>query len=224
MKTIEPVATVYTPFTSKFGIPRQSGLVETESRVVFTPRFRSPEAVRGIEGYSHLWLIWGFSEADYNGASLTVRPPRLGGNVRMGVFATRAPFRPNGLGLSCVRLLRVETDGPDAPALVVSGADMLSGTPVYDVKPYLPFADSVPDAAGGFADAVRGDALRVEYEADVSFLPPETLAALTALLADDPRPHYQNDPNRVYAFEFAGLHVAFTCGGGTVFVKEVQRA
>lgn len=222
MKEIDPVAVIYTPYTSKFGIPRQSGLVETESRVVFAPPYRSPEAIRGLEGYSHLWLIWGFSEADYNGSALTVRPPRLGGNVRMGVFATRSPFRPNGLGLSCVKLLRIETEGPEAPALVVAGADMLNGTPVYDVKPYLPFTDSVPEAAGGFAEGVRGDALQVEYEADVSFLSPETLSALTSLLAGDPRPHYQNDPGRVYAFEFGGLHVAFTCNGETAFVKEVR--
>ena len=222
MKQIEPVATIYTPYTTKFGIPRQSGLVETESRVVFSPPYRAPEAIRGIEGYSHLWLIWGFSEAVCDGGSLTVRPPRLGGNVRMGVFATRAPFRPNGLGLSCVKLLRVETEGPDAPVLIVSGADMLSGTPVYDVKPYLPFTDSVPDAAGGFADAMRDDALRVEYQTDVSFLSGETLSALTALLAGDPRPHYQSDPERVYAFEFAGLHIKFVCDNNAIIVKEVQ--
>lgn len=222
MKEITPVATIFTPYISKFGIPRQSGLVETQSRVVFLAPFRSPDAVRGIAGYSHLWLIWGFSEAARNGATLTVRPPRLGGNVRMGVFATRSPFRPNGLGLSCVRLLRVETDGPEAPTLVVSGADMLNGTPIYDIKPYLPFTDSIPDAAGGFADAVCGDILRVAYETDVSFLSPETLAALTSLLAGDPRPHYQTNPERVYAFEFSGLHVAFTCDGETAFVKEVR--
>lgn len=223
MKEIEPVATIRTPYTTKFGIPRQSGLVETQSRVVFTPAFRSPEAIRGIEGFSHLWLIWGFSEAARSGDALTVRPPRLGGNVRMGVFATRSPFRPNGLGLSCVKLERVETEGPEAPALIVSGADMLDGTPIYDVKPYLPFADSVPEAAGGFAEDVRGQRLLVEYEADVSRLPAQTLSALTSLLAGDPRPHYQNDPGRVYAFEFGGLHVEFTCDGETAFVKEVRQ-
>ena len=218
---ITPVAYISTPFPTKFGIPRQSGLAETESRLVFEPAFRSPEAVRGIEGFSHLWLIWEFTEARREGSALTVRPPRLGGNERVGVFASRSPFRPNSLGLSCVKLMRVEYDVPDAPVLVLLGADLLDGTPVYDVKPYLPYADSIPTAVGGFADPVAAMSLRVVYKADVSFVPEKTLSALTSVLAGDPRPHYHADPDRVYAFEFSGLHVEFTCREDTLTVTRV---
>ena len=223
MKTIEPVARIRTPYTGKFGIPRQSGLVEAECEIVFEPPYRSPESLRGLEGFSRLWLIWDFSEAKYNGTSLTVRPPRLGGNVRVGVFATRSPFRPNGLGLSCVRLLRINTEGASAPTLTVAGADMLDGTPIYDIKPYLPFTDAFPDAAYGFAEAARADRLRVTFPPDCPALPQGELDALASILAGDPRPHYQNDPERVYAFEYGGLHVKFTCDGETVYVKEVRR-
>lgn len=218
---ITPVATVRSPFTSKFGIPRQSGLADVESRVVLAPPYRSPEAIREIGGFSHLWLIWGFSQAPYKPGTLTVRPPRLGGNRRVGVFASRSPYRPNSLGLSCVRLLRVETDVPDGPVLVVGGADLLDGTPVYDIKPYLPYADCVPDALGGYADAVRFADAEVRFACDVSFLSPDRLARLRAVLAGDPRPHYQTDADRVYAFEFDGLHIAFTVEDGTVTAREV---
>ena len=220
---ILPVAKIYTPFPAKFGVPRQSGLVPTESRLVFEPAYRSPEAVRGIEGFSHLWLIWEFTEARREGNPLTVRPPRLGGNERVGVFASRSPFRPNSLGLSCVKLLHVDLDAPDAPVLYLEGADLTNGTPVYDVKPYLPFTDSVPHAVGGFAAEKAGLSLNVRYAADTAGMPAETLAALTAVLAQDPRPHYQNDPERIYAFEFSGWHVAFRCEDGTVTVTALKK-
>ena len=221
---ISPVATIYTPFPSKFGIPRQSGLVSTESRLVFAQAYRSPEAVRGIEGFSHLWLIWEFTEAKREGNPLTVRPPRLGGNERVGVFASRSPFRPNALGLSCVKLLRVDYAAPDGPVLYLQGADLMDGTPVYDVKPYLPFADCVPSAVGGFADGAKAYALQVRYEADTAAVPPGTLAALTEVLSQDPRPHYQKDPDRIYAFEFSGWHVEFRCEGDFLTVTSLCRA
>ncbi len=223
MPAIEPVAIIRTPFSGKFGVPRQSGLVATEGKIVFEPAFRAAEAVRGIEGFSHLWLIWGFSQAKRQGNPLTVRPPRLGGNERVGVFASRSPFRPNGLGLSCVKLLRVDYADPLGPVLYVAGADMTDGTPIYDVKPYLPFADSVPDAVGGFADAVAGQRLRVEYKTDTALLPEETLRQLTEVLAGDPRPRYQDDPARVYAFEFGGYHVEFTCENGVCAVTRIAQ-
>lgn len=224
MPEITPVALIRTPYSSKFGIPRQSGTQETEGRIELNPPYRSPDAVRGLEGFSHLWLIWGFHEAKYNGASLTVRPPRLGGNVRMGVFATRSPYRPNGLGLSCVRLLRIETDCPRAPVLVVQGADMLDKTPIYDIKPYLSFSDSVPEAVDGFAAAVRADRLNVTFSNACGELTAETRRSIETLLREDPRPHYQNDPARIYAFEFSGMHITFICDGETLLVKEVSQA
>ena len=168
MPEIMPIAKIFTPYGGKVGIPRQPGLVKNESRVVFEKPYRDKNAVRGLEGYSHVWLIWGFSENVCTGFSPTVRPPRLGGNERVGVFATRSSFRPNSLGLSAVRLLRIETQGPDAPVLVVQGADMLSGTPVYDVKPYLPFADAIPEATGGFAAGVMEQNAEVVFACDTS--------------------------------------------------------
>ncbi len=219
---IKPVASIRSPFKSKFGIPRQSGLSAVESRIVLEPAFRSPEALREIEGFSHLWLIWGFSEAAYRGA-LTVRPPRLGGNRRVGVFASRSPYRPNSLGLSCVKLLRVETDSPDAPALVVSGADLLDGTPIYDIKPYLPFADSIPDAVGGYAEEVRSSDAAVVFDCETEGIADETLTRLRELLAGDPRPHYQTDPDRGYAFEFEDLHVEFTAADGVLTVGRLEK-
>ena len=220
---IEPVAVIRSPFSSKFGIPRQSGLAQVESRVVLARAYRSPEALREIEGFSHLWLIWGFSEAKYRPGTLTVRPPRLGGNRRVGVFASRSPYRPNSLGLSCVRLLRVDADAPDGPVLVVSGADLLDGTPIYDVKPYLSYADSVPDARNGYAEAVRDADADVVFVCDVSGFPPAQLECLRAVLAGDPRPHYQTDVTRVYAFEFDGVHVEFTAADGVLTVTKAVR-
>jgi len=219
---ITPVAKIYTPFSSKFGIPRQSGLVSTEGKIIFEPDFRSPEAVRGIEGFSHLWLIWGFTEAVRSSSALTVRPPRLGGNERVGVFASRSPYRPNSLGLSCVKLIRVDYNEQNAPVLYVSGADILSGTPIYDIKPYLPFTDSVPSASGGFADAVKGQRADVVFNCDVAAFSKKYISELTEVLSGDPRPHYQNDPERVYAFEFGDRHIEFTFKNGTVTVTKVD--
>ena len=220
---MEIIARVYTDFPEKFGIPRQSGLVDAlEARVVFEPAYRSPEALRGLEGFSHIWLIWQFSQSVREKWSPTVRPPRLGGNVRMGVFATRAPFRPNPIGLSCVRLEGIDYGGKDGPVLRVRGADMLNGTPVYDIKPYLPFVDSHPEATGGFAGPVRKHALRVEFpEALLQAVPERAREALVALLSQDPRPSYQHDPERLYGLPFAGVNVRFTVDGDTLTVREV---
>ena len=210
--TIHPIAHIQSDFAEKFGIPRQSGLVDgLEARVVFTPDYRVAEALRGIEQYSHLWLVWQFSQAAGRPWHPTVRPPRLGGNVRMGVFATRSPCRPNALGLSCVRLVGVEWDAPDGPALRVAGADLLDGTPIYDVKPYLPYVDSHPDARGGFSDKTAHRTLAVDFPPELlSRVPEEKRDALLGVLAQDPRPAYQHDPARVYGMAFAGLTVRFT--------------
>lgn len=219
--TIKVIARIRSDFKTKFGVPRQSGLVEAlRARVVFEPEYRDSEALRGIEGFSHLWLIWQFSAAVREGWSPTVRPPRLGGNERMGVFATRSPFRPNAIGLSCVRLEGVEQTAEGA-VLVVSGADLMDGTPIYDVKPYLPYADCKPEASGGFAPQ-RGAELAVEIpEALLARVPEGKRAALTGVLAQDPRPPYQNDPQRVYGMEFAGQNVRFQVAEGVLTVVEV---
>ncbi len=219
---IEPIAVIHTPYTSKFGIPRQSGLTETPGRIIFEKKFRVPEAVRGLADYSHLWLIWEFSEAKSEGWSPTVRPPRLGGNRRVGVFATRSPYRPNSLGLSCVRIARVALDEPDAPVIYVSGADLLDGTPIYDIKPYLPFTDSVPDAVGGFADGVKNERLSVEIPEALQTALGGDLPVLTELLAQDPRPHYQDDPDRTYRFEYGGWHIAFRVENGAAIVLSIS--
>ena len=213
--TLRPVAHIRTDFPEKFGIPRQSGLLPSlTARIVFADGFRDPAMLRGIDGYDYLWLIWAFSESGGRW-SPTVRPPRLGGNARMGVFATRSPFRPNPLGLSSVRLLGVE-DGPEGKALLVAGADLMDGTPIFDIKPYLPFTDSHPDAKGGFSDGVRGDKLAVEAAPGLAGkLPPEKWEALLQLLAQDPRPSYQDDPERVYGMAFAGREIRFTVDGKT---------
>ena len=219
------VARIQSDFPQKFGIPRQSGLVpETRARVVFEPAYRVPEALRGIEGYSHLWLIWVFSKAERPGWSPTVRPPRLGGNERMGVFATRSPYRPNAIGLSCVTLERVEWDAKDGPALVVGGADLMDGTPILDVKPYLPYADSHPGARGGFAAEKTDYALAVDFPPEVeAILPQEKRRALRGVLAGDPRPAYQQDPERVYGVSFAGFDVRFRVRDGVLTVVQVER-
>lgn len=209
--------------TAKFGVPRQSGLVETlEGRVVFEPEYRSPEALRGLEGFSHLWLIWEFSQARRAGWSPTVRPPRLGGNKRLGVFATRSPFRPNPIGLSCVNLAGIELDTPDGPVLRVLGADLVDGTPIYDIKPYLPYADCVPHALGGFASVPKEADLKVDCPPDLLACVPEgKRAALLGVLAQDPRPPYQDDPARVYGMAFAGLEVKFQVEGERLTVVSV---
>lgn len=220
---IEPIARIRTDFSEKFGIPRQSGLVaQLTGEIVFEPRFRNPDAVRGIEGFSHLWLIWEFTRAKRDGWSATVRPPRLGGNERVGVFATRSPFRPNPLGLSCVRLDGVEFDPLRGPVLKVSGIDILDGTPIYDIKPYVPHADLRPDAVGGFADEHRDDALKVVFPVDLLARVPENKrAALNGVLAGDPRPSYQDDPERVYGFAFAGMEIKFRVRAGILTVTDV---
>ncbi len=220
---LRQIATIRTPFAEKFGAPRQSGLVPVTGEVVFLPEYRDPNALRGIADFTHLWLIWGFSEVPADAPfSPTVRPPRLGGNKRMGVFATRAPWRPNPLGLSAVRLCEVrETDG-EGMVLVVSGVDMKDGTPIYDIKPYLPYTDSRPDASGGFADAAFGAKLRVVWRAENVPFSESERETLAALLAEDPRPSYQTDAARVYGFPYAGREVQFTVDGDTLYVETVQ--
>ena len=223
--TLRPIARIQSDFSEKFGIPRQSGLVEAlRARVVFAPEYRVREAFRGLEGFTHIWLVWGFSQNVGAGWSPTVRPPRLGGNVRMGVFATRSPFRPNPIGLSCVELLEVDYDAPDGPALVVGGADLLDGTPIFDVKPYVPHADCRPQARGGFADAHREDRLAVDFPPQLEALvPPDKREALRGVLAGDPRPSYQRDPQRLYGLGFAGLQVRFTVEDGVLHVRQVEK-
>lgn len=218
---IEVIARIHTDLPGKFGIPRQSGLVEElEGLIVFEPGYRAAEALRGIEEWSHLWLIWQFSE-NAGEWSPTVRPPRLGGNERLGVFATRSPFRPNNLGLSCVRLLGVEQT-PKGKALRVAGADLMDGTPIFDIKPYLPLADCKPEATGGFTDTREKRRVSVEIPEHLAdMLPPEKLTALKALLAEDPRPAYQDDPDRVYGFPYAGFEVKFRVEGGTAHITDI---
>lgn len=207
MKTIARIRNAY---DGKFGVPRQSGLVEeVVSTIVFEPEFRVAEALRGIEEFSHLWLIWAFDRTEREEWSPTVRPPRLGGNQRIGVFATRSPYRPNAIGLSCVRLLGVEK-GKDGTVLKVAGADLMNGTPIYDIKPYLPYADCRPEATGGFTDRTEKRTVTVEIpEEAAKKMNPEDRKALEAVLREDPRPAYQDDPERIYAFEFGGRHVEF---------------
>lgn len=223
---LQVIARVHAPFGSKFGIPRQSGLVpELRSELVFEPAYRIREAVRGLEGFSHLWLIWQFSENADAGWSPTVRPPRLGGNARMGVFATRSPFRPNPIGLSCVRLLEIRMEDPRGPVLILGGADLADGTPIYDIKPYLPYADSVPDALGGFTGGERPARLPVEFPAELrNLLTPESADALEGILACDPRPSYQKDPARVYGLRFEHYEVRFRVTDGEVLVLSLELA
>lgn len=227
MKSIamQEIGHICSDFPTKFGIPRQSGLVEElEAAIVFEPEFRNPDALRGLEGFSHLWLIWEFSQARRQEWSPTVRPPRLGGNKRMGVFATRSPFRPNPIGLSCVRLKRVELSGPEGPRIWVTGADLLDGTPILDIKPYLPYADCQPQAVGGFAAVPKEPTLAVEFcPGLLERVPAEKREALTGVLAQDPRPQYQKDPERVYALEFADMEVKFRVQGDVLTVCEVNR-
>ena len=218
------IAHIHSDFPTKFGIPRQSGLVEAlRARVVFEPEFRVPEAVRGLEEFSHIWLIWQFSQNLRAGWSPTVRPPRLGGNRRLGVFATRSPFRPNALGLSAVRLEGVELTDNLGPILHVSGADLMDGTPIYDIKPYLPYADAHPEASGGFTDRTPRPLLAVDCPpALLERVPEEKRSALLGVLAQDPRPSYQEDPDRVYGMSFAGLEVKFSVDGDALTVREIE--
>ena len=220
MKTI---AYIRNDFSSKFGVPRQPGLVpEITSTIVFEPEYRVVEALRGIEGYSHLWVIWRFHQAERERWSPTVRPPRLGGNARVGVFATRSPYRPNPIGLSVVKLVAVERDERLGMVLRVSGADMVDGTPVLDIKPYLPYADCVPEATGGFTQTTEKRQVEVVCPEEwLDRVPPEKRDALLGILRQDPRPAYQNDPERVYGFGFAGLEVRFRVEEGTLTVVEI---
>ena len=218
-----PVAHIRSDFPEKFGIPRQSGLVDAlTATVVFEPDYRDPSAFRGLEGFSHLWLIWEFSQARRVGWSPTVRPPRLGGNRRLGVFATRSPFRPNPIGLSCVRLVELRQDRELGPILIVAGADLLDGTPIYDVKPYLPYADCKPEAVGGFAARPKEAELEVDCpDSLLAAVPEDKRAALLAVLAQDPRPQYQDNPDRVYGMSFAGLEVKFRVEEKGLTVTEI---
>ena len=220
---MRPIAHIRSDFPSKFGIPRQSGLVETlKATVVFEPTYRNADALRGLDGYSHIWLIWQFSEAVRDEWSPTVRPPRLGGNTRMGVFATRSPFRPNAIGLSSVKLESIEhTD--EGTVLVVSGADLMDGTPLLDIRPYLPFTDSHPEATGGFAEPVRAYALDVCCDEQLlTAFSPEQRKALLGVLAHDPRPSYQDDPERIYGLPFADKDIKFRVAGNTLTVVAIE--
>ena len=217
------IARISTPFGEKFGVPRQSGLVDTAAKIVFEPQFRSAEAVRGLEGFSHLWLLWQF---DRNGEkwSPTVRPPRLGGNRRLGVFATRSPFRPNPIGLSCVELEKVDLDAPDGPVLHVRGADLVDGTPIFDIKPYVPYCDARPDAVGGFTDGLTSAELGLDFPpALLEKVPQDKREGLCATLRADPRPRYQDDAARIYGLVFGGQNVRFHVAEGVVTVVEVEK-
>ena len=220
------IAKIHTDFKEKFGIPRQSGLVDSlRARIVFEPEYRVKEALRGIEEFSHLWLIWEFSEAKRDDWSPTVRPPRLGGNKRMGVFATRSPFRPNSIGLSSVKLIGIEHTENEGDVLIVSGADLLDGTPIFDIKPYLPFTDSHPDAKGGFADDKK------DYEAEV-IIPDDVakgidqnrLTEIKELLLQDPRPSYRDDDNREYGMSYAGFEISFTATNNSLTVTKISKS
>ena len=220
---MQPIAHIHTDFPTKFGVPRQSGLVDRlTSAIVFEPEFRNSDALRGIEDFSHLWLIWQFSEAVRQGWSPTVRPPRLGGNTRMGVFATRSPFRPNNLGLSSVRLLGVEQTREFGTVLHVGGADLMDGTPIFDIKPYIPYGDCHPDATGGFTEHIHTEKLDVIFPPELLAMIPEAKRpALIGILAEDPRPGYQHDPDRRYGVAFAGFDVRFHINGNVLTVCEV---
>ncbi len=219
------IAHIRSDFPTKFGIPRQSGLVEQlKATVVFEPEYRNPDAFRGLEDFSHIWLVWEFSQAVREDWSPTVRPPRLGGNKRLGVFATRSPFRPNPIGLSCVKLDGIEIDPEFGPVLRVSGADLLDGTPIFDVKPYIPYADCQPEATGGFTQQVERRLLKVEFpQSLLELVAPDRREGLMGVLANDPRPSYQKDPERVYGMEFADVEVRFRVEDEVLWVLEVNR-
>ena len=223
-RTMQVIARIRSDFAEKFGIPRQSGLVNTlRAAVVFEPEFRNPDALRGIGDFSHLWLIWEFSEALRENWSPTVRPPRLGGNERVGVFATRSPYRPNPIGLSCVRLEEVRQEPALGTILIVSGADLMDGTPIYDIKPYIPYADAYPEARGGFAQDAPKPTLTVDFPPELlARVPADRREALCAVLALDPRPSYQNDPARIYGMHFADRNIRFTVKDNTLTVCGVE--
>lgn len=218
------IARIHTEFPTKFGIPRQSGIVESlQGTIVFEPEYRNADAIRGLDAFSHLWLIWEFSEAKRDSWSPTVRPPRLGGNTRMGVFATRSPFRPNPIGLSSVKLEKIELDPKLGPVLHVTGADLMDGTPIYDIKPYIVYTDSHPDAISGFAEKPADSLLEVDFPSDLlEKVAPEKRESLAAVLTHDPRPQYQDDPDRVYGMTFGPYEIRFRVVETTLRVIDVQ--
>jgi len=222
---IQVIARMHSDFPTKFGIPRQSGLVESlHSTIVFEPEFRNPDALRGLEDFSHLWLIWQFSEAVRQGWSPTVRPPRLGGNTRMGVFATRSPFRPNNLGLSSVKLLGLEQTQEYGTVIHVAGADLMDGTPIFDIKPYIPYGDCHPEASGGFTDTADDFLLNVDFPAPLlKILPQQKRQAAVEVLSHDPRPSYQRKPDRIYGLTFAGYDIRFTVQENDLHVVDVTK-
>lgn len=230
---ITPIARIHTDFPEKFGIPRQSGLAPAlQGRIVFEPAYRNADALRGLEDFSHIWLVWEFSANVRRGASSdvewqpTVRPPRLGGNAHLGVFATRSPFRPNPLGLSCVEISAIRPDTPEGPVIYVRGADLMDGTPIYDIKPYIVYADSRPDASCGYVDNLSDRRLEVVYEPHVidAVKDKEIMRSLTEVLSLDPRPAYQNDPHREYGLSFAGMNIRFRIMGDTLTVVSIESA
>lgn len=221
-QSLKVIAKIHTAHKEKFGIPRQSGMVDLPAEIVFEPEYRDPNAVRGLDGFSHIWVLWQFSKAKCDTWQPTVRPPRLGGNKRMGVFATRSPFRPNSIGLSSLKLKSVELTADRGPVLHVLGADILDGTPIFDIKPYIAFTDSHPDAVCGFSEGYKEYKLKVEMPENAD-LPEDIKQNIIDLLACDPRPSYQNDPDRVYGLDVAGYSIKFTVGGETLTVVEINK-
>jgi tRNA-Thr(GGU) m(6)t(6)A37 methyltransferase TsaA len=221
---IRPIAHIHCDFKEKFGIPRQSGLIDSaRAKIVFLPEYRNPDALRGLDGYTHLWLLWQFSEAVRSEWSPTVRPPRLGGNKRMGVFASRSPFRPNPIGLSSVKIVSIDLNTSKGPIIEVAGADLLDGTPIYDIKPYLAYTDSHPDAASGFALTSDAPKLDVEISEEIlEKIPADLHQSIIDILAEDPRPGYQDDPSRIYTMQYATLEICFKVEGSTLTVTEIK--
>lgn len=225
MMTISPIAHFHSPLTSKFGIPRQSGIADSlHGTIVFTPEYRNADALRGLEGFDFLWILWGFSENIHSAKHATVRPPRLGGNTRIGVFATRSPFRPNNIGLSSVRIADIQIATPDGPVIEVVGADLMDGTPIYDIKPYLPEFDSHPEAKAGFVNSNEWQPLEVKFlpTANISRFTPTDVNTITQLLSQDPRPHYHSSPDRLYAMTYKGYDIRFRVEGGKVIVEKIE--
>lgn len=225
MMTISPIAHFHSPLTSKFGIPRQSGIADSlHGTIVFTPEYRNADALRGLEGFDFLWILWGFSENIHSAKHATVRPPRLGGNTRIGVFATRSPFRPNNIGLSSVRIADIQIATPDGPVIEVVGADLMDGTPIYDIKPYLPEFDSHPEAKAGFVNSNEWQPLEVKFltTADISRFTPTDVNTITQLLSQDPRPHYHSSPDRLYGMTYKGYDIRFRVEGGKVIVEKIE--
>ncbi|MDD5824786.1 MAG: tRNA (N6-threonylcarbamoyladenosine(37)-N6)-methyltransferase TrmO [Prevotellaceae bacterium] len=223
--TISPIAHFHSPLTSKFGIPRQSGIADSlHGTIVFTPEYRNADALRGLEGFDFLWILWGFSENIHSAKHATVRPPRLGGNTRIGVFATRSPFRPNNIGLSSVRIADIQIATPDGPVIEVVGADLMDGTPIYDIKPYLPEFDSHPEAKAGFVNSNEWQPLEVKFlpTADISRFTPTDVNTITQLLSQDPRPHYHSSPDRLYGMTYKGYDIRFRVEGGKVIVEKIE--